>query len=94
MKLAFIGLGVMGFPMAGHLQRAGHEVTVYNRTAAKSEAWAAQHGGSAALTPAAAAPDHSCTTAATVCPNGTEPGARRDLRWERKWASTMSIQDG
>ena len=56
-KLAFLGMGVMGYPMAGHIAAAGHEVTVYNRTAAKSEAWVAQHGGAAALTPAAAAVD-------------------------------------
>jgi 3-hydroxyisobutyrate dehydrogenase-like beta-hydroxyacid dehydrogenase len=55
MKLAFIGLGVMGAPMAGHLARAGHDVTVYNRTASKADAWAAKHGGRAASTPAAAA---------------------------------------
>ncbi|HDR28833.1 NAD(P)-dependent oxidoreductase [Rhodovulum sp.] len=54
-KVAFLGLGVMGYPMAGHLAARGHEVTVYNRTAAKAEAWVAQHGGSAAATPAAAA---------------------------------------
>ena len=54
-KLAFLGLGVMGYPMAGHLQAAGHEVCVYNRTAAKAEKWAAQHGGSSAATPRAAA---------------------------------------
>jgi 3-hydroxyisobutyrate dehydrogenase len=54
-KLAFLGLGVMGYPMAGHLQAAGHDVTVYNRTAAKAEKWAAQHGGTAAPTPAQAA---------------------------------------
>ncbi len=54
-KVAFLGLGVMGYPMAGHLKAAGHEVTVYNRTAAKAEAWAAAHGGTAAPTPAAAA---------------------------------------
>lgn len=54
-KAAFIGLGVMGFPMAGHLRAKGHEVTVYNRTPAKAEAWVAQHGGRAAPTPAAAA---------------------------------------
>ena len=54
-KLAFLGLGVMGFPMAGHLAKAGHEVAVYNRTTAKAEAWAAQHGGASALTPAEAA---------------------------------------
>ena len=39
-KLAFIGLGVMGYPMAGHLAKAGHDVTVYNRTTAKAKAWA------------------------------------------------------
>ncbi|MBM3479544.1 MAG: NAD(P)-dependent oxidoreductase [Alphaproteobacteria bacterium] len=54
-KIAFLGLGVMGFPMAGHLARAGHEVTVYNRTAAKADAWVAKHKGRAAATPAEAA---------------------------------------
>jgi 3-hydroxyisobutyrate dehydrogenase len=54
-KLAFLGLGVMGYPMAGHLKAAGHEVTVYNRTAAKAEAWAKEHGGSHAATPREAA---------------------------------------
>ena len=54
-KVAFLGLGVMGFPMAGHLAAKGHEVTVYNRTAAKAEAWVAKHKGSAAATPALAA---------------------------------------
>ena len=54
-KVAFIGLGVMGYPMAGHLAAKGHEVTVYNRTAAKAERWTAQHGGRAAPTPRAAA---------------------------------------
>jgi 3-hydroxyisobutyrate dehydrogenase len=53
--VAFLGLGVMGHPMAGHLQRAGHRVTVYNRTATKSAAWAAEYGGAAAATPRAAA---------------------------------------
>jgi 3-hydroxyisobutyrate dehydrogenase len=52
---AFIGLGVMGAPMAGHLVAAGHTVTVYNRTSAKAEAWSAQHGGATGDTPAAAA---------------------------------------
>jgi len=55
LKVAFLGLGVMGYPMAGHLARAGHAVTVYNRTAAKAEAWAREYGGAAAATPAAAA---------------------------------------
>ncbi len=54
-KIAFLGLGVMGYPMAGHLMEAGHDVTVYNRTTAKAEAWVAQHGGVMALTPRAAA---------------------------------------
>jgi 3-hydroxyisobutyrate dehydrogenase-like beta-hydroxyacid dehydrogenase len=54
-RVAFIGLGVMGHPMAGHLARAGHHVTVYNRTAAKAGAWVAEYRGAAAATPAAAA---------------------------------------
>ena len=54
-RVAFLGLGVMGFPMAGHLARAGHAVTVYNRTPAKAEAWVAEHGHARANTPAAAA---------------------------------------
>ncbi|MEM8587500.1 MAG: NAD(P)-dependent oxidoreductase [Pseudomonadota bacterium] len=55
MKVAFLGLGVMGGPMAGHLASAGHSVTVYNRSAEKAEAWVAKHGGAAAPTPAEAA---------------------------------------
>jgi len=54
-KLAFIGLGVMGYPMAGHLLRAGHEVCVYNRTAAKAQQWVAEYGGSCAPSPREAA---------------------------------------
>lgn len=54
-RVAFLGLGVMGFPMAGHLAAKGHEVTVYNRTAAKAEAWVARHGGRRAASPRAAA---------------------------------------
>lgn len=54
-NVAFLGLGVMGYPMAGHLQSAGHSVTVYNRNAAKAEAWVAEHGGAMATTPAEAA---------------------------------------
>ncbi len=53
--VAFLGLGVMGFPMAGHLATAGHTVTVYNRTAARAAAWVARHGGATAPTPRAAA---------------------------------------
>lgn len=54
-KTAFIGLGVMGYPMAGHLAAGGHDVTVYNRSAAKAEAWVKQHGGRAMATPREAA---------------------------------------
>ena len=54
-KCAFLGLGVMGYPMAGHLEAAGHEVTVYNRTEAKAKAWAEAHEGGHAVTPRAAA---------------------------------------
>ena len=54
-KLAFLGLGVMGGPMAGHLQKAGHDVTVYNRTAAKADAWVKTYGGAMAPTPREAA---------------------------------------
>ncbi|HSS28566.1 MAG TPA: NAD(P)-dependent oxidoreductase [Usitatibacter sp.] len=56
-KVAFIGLGVMGYPMAGHLKSKGHEVTVYNRTGAKASEWVGKHGGKSAPTPAAAAKD-------------------------------------
>ncbi|MCC6305575.1 MAG: NAD(P)-dependent oxidoreductase [Rhodobacteraceae bacterium] len=54
-RVAFLGLGVMGFPMAGHLAAAGHAVTVYNRTQARAAAWVARHGGAMAPTAAAAA---------------------------------------
>ncbi|MGH6888847.1 MAG: NAD(P)-dependent oxidoreductase [Rhizomicrobium sp.] len=57
LRVAFIGLGVMGYPMAGHLARAGHDVTVFNRTTAKANAWVKEYGGHAAPTPAAAARD-------------------------------------
>jgi len=55
LSVAFLGLGVMGLPMAGHLARAGHNVTVYNRTSAKAAAWVAEFGGRSAATPRAAA---------------------------------------
>ncbi len=57
MKLAFIGLGVMGGPMAGHLAKAGHSVSVYNRSPARAQAWLERHAGSVADSPAAAAKD-------------------------------------
>ena len=56
-KTAFIGLGVMGYPMAGFLARAGHEVTVYNRTTKKAEKWVEEYGGKLSMTPADAAKD-------------------------------------
>lgn len=55
MKIAFIGLGVMGFPMAGHLKSAGYEVTVYNRSTERAAQWVARHGGASAPTPGKAA---------------------------------------
>ena len=57
MRTAFIGLGVMGYPMAGYLARSGHDVVVYNRTTAKADDWCGEHNGSAALTPLEAARD-------------------------------------
>src|SRR5262245_25132249 len=56
-KVAFLGLGVMGFPMAGHLANAGHDVTVFNRTAGRAQAWLEKYKGRQAATPAAAARD-------------------------------------
>jgi len=57
-KVAFLGLGVMGYPMAGHLsKKGGHDVTVYNRTAAKAQQWAKEYGGKHATTPRDAAKD-------------------------------------
>ncbi|KRW59773.1 NAD(P)-dependent oxidoreductase [Pseudomonas sp. TTU2014-080ASC] len=56
-KVAFVGLGVMGYPMAGHLAKSGHEVCVYNRTVAKAEQWVAEYGGKYARTPREASAD-------------------------------------
>jgi 3-hydroxyisobutyrate dehydrogenase len=85
-KLAFIGLGVMGFPMAGHLAAKGHEVCVYNRTPSKAADWAKRHGGRTADTPKAAAADaeivFACVgndddlRAVTVGPEGAFAGMR------------------
>ena len=60
-RVAFLGLGVMGYPMAGHLARAGHHVSVYNRTPAKAQAWAAEYGQTFEVTPKAAAADRKST---------------------------------
>src|SRR5688572_5087452 len=57
MRIAFIGLGVMGYPMAGHLAKAGHAVTVHNRTMAKARQWQSAHGGALGETPAEAVRD-------------------------------------
>ena len=57
LKVAFLGLGVMGYPMAGHLARAGHSLTVYNRTVSKAQEWTRQYGGKSALTPQEAVKD-------------------------------------
>jgi 3-hydroxyisobutyrate dehydrogenase len=72
MRISFLGLGVMGAPMARHLAKAGHEVTVYNRTPAKAAAWVAAHGGNSAATPAKAASDAEVVIACV--------GADADLR--------------
>jgi len=56
-NVAFIGLGVMGYPMAGHLVKQGHQVTVYNRTASRADTWVSEFGGKSCSTPAAAAQD-------------------------------------
>jgi 3-hydroxyisobutyrate dehydrogenase len=71
-KVAFIGLGVMGYPMAGHLAKAGHDITVYNRNAARAQQWTSQHGGRAAATPRQAA--DGCAVVFSCV------GADRDLR--------------
>src|SRR5947208_10558747 len=87
-KVAFLGLGVMGYPMAGHLKaKGGHELTVYNRTPAKSEKWVAQHGGKSAPTPKAAAEGQDFVMACvgndsdlrevTLGPNGAFAGMGR-----------------
>ena len=70
MKTAFLGLGVMGFPMAGHLKKGGHEVTVYNRTAAKAQKWADTHDGRTAATPAEAAKGQEIVMRPSVKANG------------------------
>jgi 3-hydroxyisobutyrate dehydrogenase-like beta-hydroxyacid dehydrogenase len=57
MRVAFVGLGVMGYPMAGYLSKAGHDTVVYNRTSSKAEQWVAEYGGSSVATPQAAATD-------------------------------------
>ena len=86
MKVAFLGLGVMGYPMAGHLAAAGHEVTVYNRTAAKAEAWTRQHGGRHAPDPAAAARSAEIVFSCV----GDDPSVREIVAGERGAVHGMS----
>ena len=86
-NVAFVGLGVMGYPMAGHLAAAGHRVRVYNRTAARAEAWLGAHEGALAPTPAAAADGadfvFACVgndddvRAVTLAPGGALAGLKR-----------------
>ena len=75
-KITFLGLGVMGYPMAGHLMAAGHSVTVYNRTTAKAEAWVAQHGGALGKTPADAAEDSAKGADYVFCCVGNDDDLR------------------
>ena len=63
MRVAFLGLGVMGYPMAGHLSRAGHDVVVFNRSAEKARSWVGEYGGTSAVTPAQAARDSDAVMA-------------------------------
>ena len=86
MKTAFIGLGVMGFPMAGHLKAAGHEVSVFNRSPEKATRWAEQHGGRAAATVAEAAA--GCEVVALCVGNDA------DVRAVLKEALPAMAQDG
>ena len=72
MRVAFVGLGVMGYPMAGYLAKAGHDVTVYNRTKEKAASWAAEYSGVVADTPAAAATNSEIV----FCCVGDDPDVR------------------
>src|ERR1700740_24286 len=77
-KVAFLGLGVMGYPMAGHLKNKGsHDLTVYNRTAAKAEKWVAQYGGRSAPTPKAAAEGQDFV----MCCVGNDNDLREGTLW-------------
>ena len=72
MRIAFAGLGVMGFPMAGYLKQAGHDVTVFNRTGSKAESWRVEYGGKTATTPAEAAAGAEIA----LCCVGDDPDVR------------------
>lgn len=85
MKLSFIGLGVMGYPMAGHLQASGHDVCVYNRTNSKAQQWVEEYGGTCAETPAQAAQDASMVF---VCV-GNDDDVRHVVAGEQGILSTL-----
>ena len=91
-KVAFVGLGVMGYPMAGHLKaKGGHDVTVYNRTAAKADKWVAQFGGRSAPTPKEAAQGQDFVMACVGNDNDLARGdARRGRRLRRHRARARS----
>ncbi len=88
MKVAFIGLGVMGYPMAGYLAKAGHKVTVYNRTRSKAEKWIKEFNGELAITPAAAAENKDVVFACV----GNDDDLRQVTTGEQGAFSTMSEQ--
>ena len=95
MKIAFLGLGVMGYPMAGHLQKAGNEVTVYNRNAAKAKQWVAEYGGKTAATPAEAAKGQEivfCCVGRDSRPARSDAGRQWRLRapWPRARCSSIT----
>ncbi|MET3599787.1 NAD(P)-dependent oxidoreductase [Martelella mangrovi] len=85
-NVAFLGLGVMGYPMAGHLASKGHDVTVYNRTAAKARKWSEEKGGASAPTPAAAASEKEIV----FCCVGNDDDLRAVTLGEDGAFSTMS----
>jgi 3-hydroxyisobutyrate dehydrogenase-like beta-hydroxyacid dehydrogenase len=85
-KVAFVGLGVMGYPMAGWLSKAGHDVCVYNRTQPKALKWQAQHGGSVAATPAEAARDREIVFSCV----GDDPDVREVALGQHGVLSSMS----
>ena len=84
-KLAFIGLGVMGGPMAGHLAAAGHDVTVYNRTRLKADAWADRYGGRAVAAPAEAADGADAVVACVGNDDDVRAGTLGPTARSRRW---------
>jgi glutamyl-tRNA reductase len=95
-SVAFIGLGVMGYPMAGHLVRAGHRVTVYNRNPAKAAQWVAEYGAGARASPrlAAEAPTSSVPASATTTTCARWCSATRGLRRDARRRDLRRPHDG